>query len=183
MNRTEEYKILMAETNEVPAALEFTVSRAGARWKQRRRGKRLISLPLGSVCAVFAAFVLLVNVSMPFARACGRLPVLRELATAVAFSPSLSAAVEHEFVQPLALAQTENEITMRVEYVIVDQKQLNIFYSLESDRYSNLDANPEIRAAGETPLEGFSVFSDTARKTARCARSPSISSTRPCRTA
>jgi hypothetical protein len=110
-----------------PSALNGTAFRAKARLEKRRRSQRAVSLPLGSLCAVFAAFVLLVNVSLPFARACGRVPVLRELAAAVSFSPSLSAAVEHEYVPPILQKQTENGITMRVEYVIVDQKQLNIY--------------------------------------------------------
>ena len=40
------------------------------------------------MAAVFAAFVLLVNLSTPFALACGKVPVLKELAAAVAFLAS-----------------------------------------------------------------------------------------------
>ena len=84
--------------------------------------------------------MLLVNLSVPFARACGSIPVLRELAKAVSWSPSLSAAVENEYVQPIGQSQTENGITATIEYVIVDQKQLHIFFTLDSDDYDNLNA-------------------------------------------
>ena len=54
-----------------------------------------------------------------------------ELAQAVAWSPSLSAAVENDYVQPIGQSQTVNGVTATVEYVIVDRKQLNIFYTLD----------------------------------------------------
>ncbi len=75
--------------------------------------------------------MLLVNLFPPFARACGVVPVLRELAQAVAWSPSLSAAVENDYVQPIGQSQTVNGVTATVEYVIVDRKQVNIFYTLD----------------------------------------------------
>ena len=84
--------------------------------------------------------MLLVNLSVPFARACGNIPVLRELAKAVSWSPSLSAAVENKYVQPIRQSQTVNGITATVEYVIVDQKQLHIFFTLNGDGYDNLTA-------------------------------------------
>ena len=85
--------------------------------------------------------MLLVNLSVPFARACGNVPVLRELARAVAWSPSLSAAVENDYVQPIGQSQTVNGITATVEYVIVDQKQVNIFFTLKGEGYETLSAD------------------------------------------
>jgi hypothetical protein len=107
----------------------------------------------------FAVFVLLVNVSMPFAKACGRVPLLRELAAAVAFSPSLSAAVENEYVQPIGLERSDNGIIMRVEHVIVDQKQLNIFYTLQSQEYFHMDATPSVSGSDGAPLAGYGLSS------------------------
>ena len=132
MNRNEEYQALLQELAITPAALEGTAERALYR---RRRGRRLrlFGVPAGSLAACFAAFVLLVNLFPPFARACSSVPVLRALAQAVAWSPSLSAAVENDYVQPIGQSQTVNGITATVEYVIVDSKQLNIFYTLDYD--------------------------------------------------
>ena len=83
--------------------------------------------------------MLLVNLSTPFARACGRIPLLADLAKAVSWSPSLSAAVENDYVQPLRLSQSQNGITARVEYLIVDRKQVDVFFSIRSDDYAHLD--------------------------------------------
>lgn len=153
MNRTEELRMLQAEAT--PPELETTVERALKRKRVSRRKVRMFGIPAGSLAACFGAFILLVNLSVPFARACGGVPVLRELAKAVAWSPSLSAAVEDEFVQPIGQEQTENGITARVEYLIVDQKQLNVFYTLHTKEYGLLDAESEVALPDGS--EGFSM--------------------------
>jgi hypothetical protein len=137
------------------------VPRAIARAKKTRRARLFFSIPTGSLAGFLLTFVLAVNLSTPFAMACGRIPLLRELAKAVDFSPSLSAAVENEYVQPIEQEQSENGITMRLEYVIVDQKQLNVFYSLQSDSCFHMDAIPEIRASDGAQLEGYGSHSSS----------------------
>ncbi len=144
MNRNEEYAALRASIAE-PPQLEYTVARALKRSGKARRCVRLFGVPAGSLAACFLGFMLLVNLFPPFARACGGVPVLRELARAVSWSPSLSAAVEHDYVQPVGQEESKDGITARVEYLIVDQKQLEIFYSLDSDRYEELEADASIK--------------------------------------
>ena len=133
MNRNEEYLALMQELETTPDALETTVERALERKNALRKKKYIFGVPAGSLAACFAGFVLLVNCFPTFAYACGGMPLLRELAKAVAWSPSLSAAVENEYVQPIGLSQTKEGITATIEYLIVDQKQVNIFYTLKGD--------------------------------------------------
>lgn len=150
MNRNEEYAALLTELDRTPEALEYTVERALNRKNTSRKKWRFFGIPAGSLAACFLGFMLLVNLFPPFARACGNVPVLRELAKAVAWSPSLSAAVENEYVQPIGQSQTVNGITATVEYVIVDMKQLNIYYTLDSRQYSQLEADGDVLLPGET---------------------------------
>lgn len=153
MNRNEEYKALLQELEPVPTALDGTAERA-LRRRRRDRRLRIFGVPAGSLAACFIAFVLLVNLFPPFARACGNVPVLRALAQAVAWSPSLSAAVENDYVQPIGQSQTENGITATIEYVIVDQKQVHIFFTLKCEGYESLSAEmPEF-----TPKQCCSVL-------------------------
>ena len=140
MTRNEEYRQLLEQLDKTPASLEYTLQRAQAREKACRCKWRLLGVPVGSLAVCFTVFVLLVNLFPTFAYACGGVPVLRELAKAVAWSPSLSAAVENQYVQPIGMSQTENGITATVEYVIVDQKQVNIFFTLEGE-YDFLSAD------------------------------------------
>lgn len=154
MNRNQEYEALLQELEATPATLDGTAERA-LRRRRRERRLRIFGVPAGSLAACFVAFVLLVNLFPPFARACGNVPLLRALAQAVAWSPSLSAAVANDYVQPIGQSQTENGITATVEYVIVDQKQVNIFFTLEGKGYETLSAElPEFSPEQHCAVQG-----------------------------
>lgn len=133
MTRMEEYQALRQALETVPEAMETVAERALAREKTCRKKKRVWGIPVGSLAACFALFLLLVNCFPPFAAACEGLPVLGELAEALRFDKSLRRAVENEYVQPLGLSQTANGITARMEYLIVDQKSVNLFFSFHSE--------------------------------------------------
>ena len=97
-NRTDEYWALISELSQPPKELGGSVERA--RKRARRSGLvRRLTKSAASFTAAAATFVLLVNVFPTFALACSGVPVIRELAAAVAFSPSLSTAVAHDYVQ------------------------------------------------------------------------------------
>ena len=139
MNRQQEYEALLRELEPTPEALDTAVDRAFARRRAARK-RRLWGVPVGSLAACFLLFVGLVNAFPTFAAACEDVPVLGALAEAVRFSPSLSAAVENEYVQSVGQSQTKNGITATVESIIVDQKQVNIFFTLEGEGYESLSA-------------------------------------------
>ncbi len=160
MNRRDEYFNLLTELEETPAALEYTMARAESRLRGKKRS-RFFLIPIGSIVSFFILFTVFVNCSLTFAYACGRIPLIKDLARFVAASPSLSAAVENEYVQPIEMQQENNGIIAKIEYVIVDQKQLAVFYTLDSSKYSDLDATPEIRNDQEEVFEGYSISSDS----------------------
>jgi len=163
MDRQSEYRDLLAELDQMPEALAATVSLARTRHRKERR-KRLLATPLTCLASSVTLFVLLVNTSLTFATACGKIPLISDLAAAVAFSPSLSAAVRNEYVQVIDLEQTANGVTMRVEYVIVDQKQVNIFYTLHSSVYANLDATLFIRGKNGETIENYTLAAFSAEE-------------------
>ena len=147
MTRMEEYQALRQALETVPEAMETVAERALAREKTCRKKKRVWGIPVGSLAACFALFLLLVNCFPPFAAACEGLPVLGELAEALRFDKSLRRAVENEYVQPLGLSQTANGITARMEYLIVDQKSVNVFF-----RFYASDGRPlRARYSADTP--------------------------------
>ena len=113
-NRSEEYWTLVGELSQPPEALEGSVERARKR-ARRAAPLRRLAAPAASLAAIAAAFVLLVNLSVPFALACSGVPIVRELAAAVAFSPSLSAAVAHDYVQYIGQSQTVDGVTVTTE--------------------------------------------------------------------
>ena len=142
MNRKNEFEAMIEELNQPAPGLDATLDRAYQ--KKRKRTVNVAVRSVGGLAACFAVFVLLVNFCVPVAYACSKVPVLRELAEAVTFSRSLTDAVENEYVQPMELSQTDNDITAEIAYLIVDQKQVNVFYRLDSDKYESLEADPEV---------------------------------------
>ena len=86
MDRKQEYDTLMQELRQTPPALEGTLDRALDRRRARRRKLR----PLRSLAAAAAVFVLLVNVSIPFAQACTHIPVMGWCAFPTACPPQWS---------------------------------------------------------------------------------------------
>ena len=159
MNRKLEYQELLQELDKTVPELEFTLERAYA--KKRRRNRIIRSF--ASIAATFALFVVLVNFCTPVAYACSKVPFLRDLAEAVTFSRSLSDAVDNEYVQPMYLTQTVGDITASVEYLIVDQKQVNVFFSLDSEVYTKLGVNPDVVMVDDAYLKcsyGFSSWGE-----------------------
>ena len=156
MNRKNEFEAMIEELKQSAPGLEGTFDRACKR--KKKRTAQMIVRPLAGLAACFAVFVLLVNFCAPVAYACSLVPGLRELAEAVTFSRSLTDAVENEYVQPMDLSQTDNDITAEVAYLIVDQKQVNVFYRLDSKKYESLEADPEVlNADGVRPAScGYS---------------------------
>lgn len=148
MNRLEEYQELLKELETPIPELETIYERADKRY--RRRNRYIRSFVSG--VSVFLLFVVLVNVSAPVAQACSRIPVLKELAAAVTFSPSLTDAVEHEYAQPMGLVERDGDVEATIAYLIVDQKQVNIFFSLDSEVYTRMNAHPRVfDADGSSP--------------------------------
>ena len=155
MNRNDEFTEFMKELDMGVPEISESIQR-GSRRKAR---KNFLYQPLLGLAAVFALFVLSVNLFAPVAYACSKVPVLKELAKAVTFSRSLSDAVENEYVQEMNLKQTKRDITAEIAYLIVDQKQVNVFYRFESERYDKLNAYCNVLDEDGNDMEGHSVSS------------------------
>ena len=153
MNRNDEFADFMKELDgNVPELTESL--KKGSRRKAR---KQVLYQPLMGLTTMFVLFVLAVNLCAPVAMACAKIPVLRELAEAVRFSKSLSTAVENEYVQEMNLKQAKGDITVEIPYLIVDQKQVNVFYRFESETYEGLDAFCDLLDENGEEMTGYSL--------------------------
>ena len=131
MNRNREFNDLIHDIrSNAPGGLDTSVRRAMARAKRRRRAVNLIRVPAAALLALVLCFTLLVNTSAAFARTMGEVPALKELAMLVAQDPSLKAAVENKYVQPIGQAVTHGDVTVNIGYVIADEQRLSVFASI-----------------------------------------------------
>lgn len=136
MNRNQEFDILKKELGITPPELEYTVTRARARIKHHRR--RWVVLP-AAIAAVFAAFVILVNTSTSFAYALADVPVLGDLAAALetsGFMGDLRSAVINQHAQVIGQRQTEDGLSVTVEYAVIDPWQINLFVRTENENHN-----------------------------------------------
>jgi len=169
----EEYRALLSQLEEsgTPPALEGTVTRAITRaHRKRERRWRSGLLSLGGAAAAFA---LAVNLSLPFAMACRGVPVLKNLAAAVALSPSLKAAVENDYVQPLGDRVTVNGVTLTLDYAIADRRQVNLFYHVEGE-FAALYASPSFRSPQGEELADVSILGGMYRHEPGALRSVTL---------
>lgn len=153
MNRNEELMDMIKELDEAVPEMGGAIGKAS----RRKARKKFIYQPLAGITCLFAAFVLSVNLCAPIAEACSKIPVLRDLVKAVTFSKSLSTAVENEYAQEMNLKQTKGDITVVIDYLIVDQKQVNVFYHFESEKYEKLIAYCEVLDENREEMEGHSI--------------------------
>lgn len=130
MNRMDEWQALTEQLEQAPPALDGLSARVKTRARQQR-SRKILGIPLASLGGIAAAFVLLINLSLPFALACSGNPLLAPLARAAALSPSLKAAVESGYGQYVGQTQTVDGLTLHVEYLVVDQRQVNIFLQVK----------------------------------------------------
>jgi len=157
MNRQQEYKDMLHELESIPNEM----MQMSAKTKPRARKRALIryaATPPGIFVALILMLAIGVNISPTMVNALERIPVIRQIAAAVNFSPSLTDAIENEFIQRIGQQQTINNITMRVEYVIVDQRQLNIFYTIESPDYSHINSWVSVLCTDENHHLPVSIF-------------------------
>ena len=163
MNRNDEYLNLIEKLDNDSKKINNLYKKANKKLI-KKRVITAVTTTLSTVASLLIIFTILVNNIHSFAYACGEFPVLKELAKFVAKSPSLSAAVEHQYVQPIEISKTQDDITATIEYVIVDQKQVNIFYSLKSDKYKALQAFPEVFDKNKESLECGLMYGDHNEK-------------------
>lgn len=155
MKRNEAWEDLLTQAEQIPDELETRLDRTIARAERRRWLK-----PLIGVTGTAAAFILLVNSSVTFALAASRVPIVRELVEAVAFDPSLKAAVAHDYVQLVGDTYTQDGVTVTIEYLIADPMNVSVFYSLSDEQGRELELVPDLFDANGNSLPVSATFGE-----------------------
>lgn len=159
MKRNEAWDDLLNQAEQIPDELETRLNRTIARAERREKRRRWLK-PLIGVTGTAAAFVLLVNSSVTFALAASRVPIVRELVEAVAFDPSLKAAVAHDYVQLVGDTYTQDGVTVTIEYLIADPMNVSVFYSLSDEQGRELELVPDLFDANGNSLSVSATFGE-----------------------
>ena len=159
MKRNDAWEDLLNQAEQIPNELETRLNRTIARAERREKRRRWLK-PLIGVTGTAAAFVLLVNSSVTFALAASRVPIVRELVEAVAFDPSLKAAVAHDYVQLVGDTYSQGGLTVKIEYLIADPMNVSVFYSLSDEQGRNLELIPHLQDMAGNSLPVSMTFGE-----------------------
>lgn len=165
MKRNQEWNTLLEQVEKESDALETCVQQAVRRAQQSERKKKILK-PLWAALGTAAVFVMLVNCSVNFALAASRVPIVRGLVEAVVLDPSLKAAIAHEYVQLVDQTYTKDGVTLEIEYLMADPKNLSIFYRVYDEKERDVTLRPELKnQMGEEISAGGSYGQELVEKT------------------
>ncbi|MHB8127697.1 MAG: DUF4179 domain-containing protein [Mobilitalea sp.] len=157
MNRNDEFLELKQELEQTPIELGYTAKKAILKLKKTRRRSLLWKTPLVSFCSIAITFVILVNLFPAVALAMSNIPFLENLVSAVAFDPSLKLAVENDYVQIIGESQTQEDVTVTVEYMILDAGHISLFFRVDSPVNKGL-YHYDFTDSGKKPFPASIVF-------------------------
>ncbi|QSX06905.1 DUF4179 domain-containing protein [Sedimentibacter sp. zth1] len=170
MNRENEFTEILTELDSIPKELDNIELNTLDKYKKNKNVKKMTLIPLGSVACILLIFTLLINTSMTIAFAISDITVLKDISRLLTFSPSIKSAVENDYIQYINIGKTQNDITVTIDYLIVDEQQLNIFYTITSDKYkefqsqtefSTSDANKKLKFGFTDISEAYSDYKNT----------------------
>lgn len=131
MDKKNQWNEYIAEANYYPEDLKNTNHKLEHRIKKEKFNKVKVSCL--SAAAVFLLFIILVNTSTAFANGISNIPGFSTLAEFVSFSKSFSKAIENEYVQEVDLTATNGKVTLSLPYIIVDEKNIVLFFQLPKE--------------------------------------------------
>ncbi len=132
MDRMEEFKELKVELEQLSGVTVYSPVKAVKRAKKSRRRAAILKTPSIFFASLAAAFVIAVNLFPAVALAMSDIPALKELVRAVALDKSLKAAVDHEYYQAIGESQTQEDVTVTVDYMILDSTHISLFFRVEA---------------------------------------------------
>jgi hypothetical protein len=132
MNRNDEFFEIKQALEKTPAELEYITTKAVRRAKNRNRWTAIWKTPVISFCSIAVLFILLVNMFPKVAMAMSNVPFLKELVAAVALDPSLKLAVENDYYQAVGESQSQDNVTVSVDYMILDASHISLFFHVEA---------------------------------------------------
>jgi len=143
MNREFEYINIKNELENLPEELSYTVEKARKRLRRRNLINGIINIPLIIITSLFLVFTTLVNLSPTFAHAFDGIPFLNKLKDVFSVANMISKVMENNYGQEVYIEQTQGDLTIKINYIIADVKQLYVFYTLRPNEYEQLVIVPE----------------------------------------
>jgi len=125
-------------STDYPDALYKTTDRLEHRIRKESRKRKLLYTTIPTTAAALL-FVILINTSIVFARTISEIPILSKISELVMYNESLKSAVENRNIQYVNLKAVNDDLELRLPYVIADSRNLVLFIEMPE----NLDLNED----------------------------------------
>ena len=104
-------------------------------YKQIKRNKQKVFFTriLQGCACVFALIFVLTNTSPTYIQATKNIPLLNKLNELFSLNKNMLVAIENDYIQELDIVKEEHGIKVDVDYMMMDEKSIYIFYTVTKD--------------------------------------------------
>ena len=151
------------QLNQAPAVPEdFFQEENRKQAKKHRWFRKFVLFPLTAVLAVLGVFMFLINVSPRIAYAFEKVPVLDQLTGFLRFSHERPSTPDIGYIQELNLTQSLDDVTVCVDFLVVGDHRVTVFYRLDMKQKDAIFANVKLLSpdGSVSPGMDFSSFLD-----------------------
>ncbi len=128
-----DYKINKYDEVSIPAEIDVYIEKGIQQNKKHEKTqlrKRIITM---SACFVLILFLSSIRMSSVIASYVINIPGLDYIVKLVSHDKGLQMALENDFIQPIGISDTHEDITLTVDGIIVDEGRMVIFYTVENN--------------------------------------------------
>ena len=126
-------------------------------YQQIKRNKQKVFLTrILQVCACcFALIFVLTNTSPAYIKATKNIPLLNALNELFNLNKSMYTAIENDYIQEMNITKEENGIKVDIDYMVMDEKSIYLFYQVTKDGQRLKYTPEEYQASIDLLMDGF----------------------------
>ena len=137
MLNTEENKLTRAqaalENIDIPEIqLDQAISAGITKGKRKQKKNLLLMRTLASAAILIFAFTALLRTSETFASYVTSIPGMEKIVELVRFDKGLTAAIQNDFAQKIAVSDVHDGLKITLDSAIVDEQMMVLFYKIDS---------------------------------------------------
>ena len=130
MNRLEELQQLKLQKQNIPS-LDHIVNQEVKHYYRYQRRKKYFYQPCVALLSLILMTTLIMNIFPHTAYACKNIPIMNTIAKSLCFNQTVKDCIDNDYA--VYVHQTRgSQIPITLEYYIIDETQITLFFSMES---------------------------------------------------
>ena len=124
---------------------------------QRNKHKKVYFNILKTCFAVLSCIFVLTNTSHDYVKATKDIPILNKINELFSLNKNMLVAIENDYIQELNITKQQGDIQVNVDYMIVDEKSIYLFYQVTNNGNRLRYTPDEYQASIDLHKEGYSA--------------------------